>query len=100
MSDAAEAIAVIGMGCRFPGASSPDAFWKNLRNGVESITFFTAEELKEVEGFWTVTRRVTKNVQSGHWSEAVLADVRYNLKLSPDLFSERALRSPPVELVR
>jgi hypothetical protein len=61
---------------------------------------FTAEELKEVQGFWTVTKRVTKNVQSGHWSEAVLADVRYNLKLSPDLFSERALRAPPAELVR
>ena len=61
---------------------------------------FTAEELKEVQGFWTVTKRMMKNVQSGHWSEAVLADVRYNLKLSPDLFSERALRAPPAELVR
>ena len=61
---------------------------------------FTAEELKEVQGFWTVTRRVMKNVQSGHRSEAVLADVRYNQKLSPDLFSERALRAPPADLVR
>ncbi len=61
---------------------------------------FTAEEAKEIQGFWTVTRRVMKNVQSGHWSEAVLADVRYNQKLSSDLFSERALRAPPAELVR
>lgn len=61
---------------------------------------FTAEELKEIQGFWTVTKRVMKNVQSGHSTEAVLADVRYNLKLSPDLFSERALRAPPAELVR
>ena len=61
---------------------------------------FTAEELKEVQGFWTVTKRVMKNVQSGHRSEAAFADVRYNLKLSPDLFSERALRAPPAELVR
>ncbi len=46
MSASPEAIAVIGLGCRLPGASSPDAFWKNLREGVESITFFTAEELR------------------------------------------------------
>jgi phthiocerol/phenolphthiocerol synthesis type-I polyketide synthase E len=41
-----ETIAVIGLGCRFPGASSAGAFWKNLRAGVESITRFSAEELR------------------------------------------------------
>ena len=66
----------------------------------ELARVFTAEEVKEVQGFWTVTKRVMKNVQSGHWTEAVFADVRYNLKLSPDLFSERALRAPPAELIR
>ncbi len=66
----------------------------------ELARVFTAEEVKEIQGFWTVTKRVMKNVQSGHWTEAVFADVRYNLKLSPDLFSERALRAPPAELVR
>ena len=39
MSDAPERIAVIGIGCRFPGANTPEEFWSNLRNGVESITF-------------------------------------------------------------
>nr|AFR69335.1 polyketide synthase SpiC2 [Pseudomonas sp. Q71576] len=34
------AIAIIGMGCRFPGASSLEQFWTNLVNGVESITSF------------------------------------------------------------
>jgi acyl transferase domain-containing protein/thioesterase domain-containing protein len=38
-------IAVIGMACRFPGAKGPDAFWENLQNGTESITFFSNEEL-------------------------------------------------------
>jgi len=38
-------IAVIGLSCRFPGASNADAFWENLRNGLESISFFTDEEL-------------------------------------------------------
>jgi acyl transferase domain-containing protein len=38
-------IAIIGMAGRFPGAQNLDAFWNNLRNGVESITLFTDEQL-------------------------------------------------------
>ncbi len=38
-------IAIIGMAGRFPGAKNVDAFWQNLRDGVESITFFSDEEL-------------------------------------------------------
>lgn len=39
-------IAVIGMGCRFPGADSPDQYWQNIREGVESIRFFDDDELR------------------------------------------------------
>jgi acyl transferase domain-containing protein/thioesterase domain-containing protein len=39
-------IAIIGMAGRFPGAQSIDAFWNNLRDGTESITFFTDEQLQ------------------------------------------------------
>ena len=38
-------IAVIGMAGRFPGAKNLEQFWQNLRDGVESIKFFTDEEL-------------------------------------------------------
>ncbi|MCX6584523.1 MAG: condensation domain-containing protein [Candidatus Aminicenantes bacterium] len=40
-------IAVIGMACRFPGAASIEAFWGNVKSGVESIIFFTDRELEE-----------------------------------------------------
>lgn len=30
-------IAIIGIGCRFPGADSPAAFWRLLRDGVDAI---------------------------------------------------------------
>ena len=40
-----EAIAIIGMSCRFPGANNIDEFWRNLHEDVESLTFFTDEEL-------------------------------------------------------
>jgi acyl transferase domain-containing protein/acyl carrier protein len=33
----AEAIAIIGIGCRFPGAEDVEGFWQLLRNGVDAI---------------------------------------------------------------
>jgi acyl transferase domain-containing protein len=44
-ADYSNTIAIIGMAGRFPGARNVDEYWKNLRGGVESITFFTDEEL-------------------------------------------------------
>ena len=38
-------IAVIGMSARLPGAHDVDEFWSNLCAGVESICFFTRDEL-------------------------------------------------------
>jgi acyl transferase domain-containing protein/acyl carrier protein len=44
-SDSLANIAIIGMSGRFPGANSLGEFWENLRNGVESISFFSEAEL-------------------------------------------------------
>jgi len=41
-----DGIAVVGMRGRFPGAETIDDFWRNLRDGVESISFFSDEELR------------------------------------------------------
>ncbi|MDM8557191.1 amino acid adenylation domain-containing protein [Candidatus Parabeggiatoa sp. HSG14] len=38
-------IAIVGMAGRFPGAKDIETFWQNLCEGVESITFFSDEEL-------------------------------------------------------
>ena len=40
-------IAVLGMACRFPGAAGPEALWRNLSQGVESVHFFSDAELRE-----------------------------------------------------
>ena len=39
-------LAVVGMACRFPGARDVEEFWRNLRAGVESVTFFTDADLR------------------------------------------------------
>ncbi len=44
-TDTDRQIAVIGMAGRFPGAAGVAEFWQNIRGGVESISFFSEEEL-------------------------------------------------------
>ncbi len=39
-------IAVVGLAGTFPGAPNVQAFWENVSQGKESVTFFTDEELK------------------------------------------------------
>ncbi|HEX2209387.1 MAG TPA: beta-ketoacyl synthase N-terminal-like domain-containing protein [Longimicrobium sp.] len=41
------AVAVIGMAGRFPNAADVDEFWANLRDGVDGMTWFTDDELRE-----------------------------------------------------
>jgi acyl transferase domain-containing protein len=41
----AEDVAIIGMAARFPGAPNISQFWANLRDGVESISPLSAEDL-------------------------------------------------------
>ncbi|HKS85686.1 MAG TPA: SDR family NAD(P)-dependent oxidoreductase [Pseudolabrys sp.] len=38
-------IAIIGLSCRFPGAATPDEYWNNLCQGIESVTFFSDQEI-------------------------------------------------------
>jgi amino acid adenylation domain-containing protein len=44
-SPSPEGIAIVGMAGRFPGASDIEQYWRNLRDGVESISFWSREEL-------------------------------------------------------
>ncbi|TCI11408.1 amino acid adenylation domain-containing protein [Dyella soli] len=43
--DAGEAVAILAMAGRFPGAGDVETFWSNLCEGRESITFFAPDQL-------------------------------------------------------
>jgi amino acid adenylation domain-containing protein/natural product biosynthesis luciferase-like monooxygenase protein len=36
-------IAIVGMSCRFPGATSPEAFWLMLRDGIDAVSEIPAD---------------------------------------------------------
>ncbi len=45
--DSGERIAIIGMAGRFPGAASVEAFWRNIREGVDSISRLREQDLED-----------------------------------------------------
>ncbi len=61
----------------------------------ELYKVFTADEVKDVKGFPTVTKRTMKNLQSGHRTEVTYLKSDYNIGIEDSLFSERFLRLPP-----
>jgi len=42
-----EPIAIIGIGCRFPGANDPTAFWQLLRDGIDAIREVPADRFDQ-----------------------------------------------------
>ncbi len=79
-----EGIAVVGMACRFPGASNLDAFWNLLETGVDAVT--------------------TGRQDDGSWSGAVgdpdvteVATGRGAFVSGIDWFDSRFFRISPIE---
>lgn len=65
----------------------------------EPVRVFSADEVQEIKGLPTITRRTMKNLQSGHRTEVSYTNVDYNIGLEDSLFSERFLRQPPKKWV-
>lgn len=65
-------IAVIGMSGRFPGAKDLHQFWDNLKNGIESMSFFSTQELEEA-GIQLELLKSTNYVKA----KGILEDIEY-----------------------
>ncbi|OGI63866.1 MAG: hypothetical protein A2W18_11505 [Candidatus Muproteobacteria bacterium RBG_16_60_9] len=61
---------------------------------------FTATEVAQIGGVWTVTGRRMANRKSDHRTEVSLSNVEYGVGLTEDIFTERYLRNPPARWVR
>ena len=57
-----------------------DKFGKLHRQMVSS-------DIKKVDGFWTVGKMDMKNVQTGHSTELLFLDPKYNIQLDSKIFS-------------
>jgi len=66
----------------------------------ELYKIFSAEELKQIQGFWTVTKRRMQNVKTGHQTLVSFKDIQYNLGMEENLFTERYLKNPPSKWIK
>ncbi|MBI4376667.1 MAG: outer membrane lipoprotein-sorting protein [Elusimicrobia bacterium] len=56
---------------------------------------FAAEDIQQIDGLPTITKRTMRNIKSGHQTVVEFSETKYRLALKPEEFSERALRNPP-----
>jgi len=75
-----EPIAIIGMGCRFPGAKDPEAFWQLLREGRVAISEVPADRW-DVDAFYDPNLE-SDNTMNTRWG-GFLSDVD---KFDPSFF--------------
>lgn len=66
----------------------------------ELYKVFTAEEVKDVSGFPTVTKRKMENIKSKHQTLVTYDQIEYGLGIDQELFTERYLRRPPTKWIK
>ncbi|MBI3399183.1 MAG: outer membrane lipoprotein-sorting protein [Deltaproteobacteria bacterium] len=60
----------------------------------ELYKVFTADEVKDVQGFPVITKRTMKDVKSEHRTEVQYQKTEFNIGLDDDVFTERYLKKP------
>lgn len=59
---------------------------------------FRADKVENVDGHWTVVERSMVNAQTGHRTEVAFRSMSYDKGLVAELFGERSLRNPPMQV--
>ena len=65
-----------------------------------AIRAMQALEVKEIQGFQTVTKSMMRDLRTGSATTLTYQKVEYNIGLAEDLFTERYLRNPPRKHLR
>lgn len=58
---------------------------------------YQARAVKQIQGYWTVTKARMTDLRTGRYTDVEYSDVKYDLPLGEDIFTERYLRRPPKE---
>ncbi|MFQ6115872.1 MAG: outer membrane lipoprotein-sorting protein [bacterium] len=66
----------------------------------ELYKIFTADTIESVQGIATIMQRTMANVQNGHHTVVTFKEVKYNVGLKDNIFSERYLRGAPREWIQ
>ena len=66
----------------------------------ELYKVFTAEEVRDISGFPTITKRKMENVKNKRQTSVVYSQIEYNVGLKDDIFTERYLKTPPREYIQ
>lgn len=61
---------------------------------------YAAEGVEQIDGHWTVTKSSMKNLDTGSTTVMSYSDVKYDVGLDADIFTERYLRQPPRKFLR
>ncbi len=61
---------------------------------------FTAEKIETIDGVPTATLRKMTNVKKDQYTTVAFTNVRYNVGVTDDLFTERYLKNPPREYIK
>ena len=71
-----------------------DFYQKHSKTPVKRLI---AKRIKRIQGFWTVTDSVMRDLKSGHETRIAAKAVKYNQKLPKRLFSTKALSDDSVD---
>lgn len=66
----------------------------------ELVRTFTAEDVEQISGVWTIKKSLMKNAKSGQRTSVEMREIAYNVGLDADLFTNDALRAPPRKWLR
>jgi len=61
---------------------------------------YEALQVKDIQGFKTVTKAKMTNLRTGGYTILEYPQVKYNVGIDPQIFSERYLRRPPFEYLK
>lgn len=88
-------IAIIGLECIFPDAPNKEAFWENLKKGINSIKEFPEARAKALKEYLSVTKKENVSFLKGAYVEDIDKFDASFFKLTP---REAALMNPMQKL--